>query len=112
MACPEKLVDSVQNTIYSSIDRILNFETNTTVIDQQIKLKILNNINKSFEKEMGKTEFDKFCRYLMNRGINLFIDDKDNTLTVCFHNGFMFFKIKDIINDYYKDKENNDGRFS
>ena len=110
MAKPEKLINSVQTTIVSTLDRILNFDSSVTKIDQQIKLKILKNINTSFEKEMGKEEFDSFCRYLMDRGVNLFIDDKDNTLTVCFYNGFMFFKIKDIIKDYYNHKEKSNER--
>ena len=112
MIVKEKLALEVYRVIKSTLNRILN-DGNINVLTELIRKKILENINNSFDKVMGKEEFDKFCKYLSSRNISMFIDDKNHVLTVCFYNGFMFFEIKEVIEDYYKYKleEKKDGKW-
>jgi uncharacterized protein YaaW (UPF0174 family) len=96
-----KLINRIQKDINSSLTSILKNISSSTLNDE-IRNKILNNINKNFMKEMGDNEFEKFCNYLNSRNITLYIGNKQFKLLVCFYNGFMFFTISDVINDYYK----------
>lgn len=99
MINPEQLTEKIQNTIQSSLERMM--DENSNLLVETVKTKMLENINKAFDECMGREEFEKFCKYLISRNITIFMGEDKNVLTVCFYDEMIFYKIKEIINDYY-----------
>jgi hypothetical protein len=101
MKNPNEVIKEMDATVKKSLDEILSSQSSPN-LNADFKLKILNNVNKAFERVLGKEEFERFCNYLNSRGITLYIENQGYNLLVCFYNNIVHLKISEVVNDYYE----------
>lgn len=94
------LLEKINNVLSASIDDIIKSETNP-VLDYRLKLFIFNKINDKLLEFLGRDFYNKFLDFVDKKGISLFIDSKDFIVTICFYDGLMFYRMTDVIDDYY-----------
>ena len=94
----DQTYDKIMVNINKQIENCMR--DNPKELDEERRMKIFGSLNLSFKNNMGILEYDKFCNFLTERNMKIFIGSKDYTLYVCFYNGITYYTIEHILKEF------------